>query len=297
MNDIQKIIQQTCIEKGIDFKLVSKDWITILKKGNKIKYIVGYKFPLNDQAVSKICDDKYALYEVMKQFDIPMAEHYIVFNKYNKEEIIEYARKYNYNMVIQNNVGTCGRDMYHVDNEQELFLRINELLNKDHAINISPYYKIKTEYRVIMLKNKVELVYGKKKPVVTGDGCKSIYELLCEFNKNYFEKIECTENLKRVLSKNEQYEYNWQFNLSKGSMPFFVEDKNKLKKLKEMAKDISSKLGVNFASVDLIEVEDGSIMLLEVNSGVMMKNFCNIFENGKLITKRICSKVLDEMFR
>ena len=64
----------------------------ILEKDHNFKYIVGYKFPLNNQAVGRICDDKYALYEVMKESDIPVAEHYIVFNNYDKTKIIEYCK-------------------------------------------------------------------------------------------------------------------------------------------------------------------------------------------------------------
>lgn len=297
MNEVQKIIKEICDEKGIKFKLVSKDWISILEKDGKAKYIVGYKFPLNDQSVSKVCDDKYALYEVMKEYNIPMAEHYIVFKGYDKQKVEEYCKKYAFNMVVQNNVGTCGRDMYHVQTKLELFQRLDELLEKEHSINISPFYNIKTEYRTIILKDKAELIYGKRKPTIYGDGKKTKYELLCEFNLKYFSKLDNIGDLKEVLPEGEKFEYNWQFNLSKGAMPFFEEDSKKLEKIKNMAKNVSDKLEISFASVDLMELEDGSLLLLEVNSGVMMKHIINNFENGRLIAKRIYTKVIEEMFK
>lgn len=297
INNVQKIIKEICDEKGISFKLVSDNWIGILEKEDKIKYIVGYKFPLNDQAAGRICDDKYAVYEVMKNYNVPTAEHFIVFDDYDRSKIVEYCKKYGFDMVVKNNQGTCGNDMYHTVNEEDLFDKLDKILVKNHSVSLSPFYDIKTEYRMIVLNDEVELVYGKKKPVVVGDGKKTIYELLCDFNENYFAKYKDDESMKRILEDNEEYEYNWQFNLSKGAMPFFIEDKEKEDILKKRALEIAKILGVTFVSVDLIELYDGSFILLEVNSGVMMNNFSRNLEEGKMIAKRIYTKVIDEMFK
>lgn len=297
MNNVQKIIKEICDEKKINFKLVSKDWIIILQKENKIRYIVGYKFPLNNQAVGKICDDKYALYDTLKQFFIPLAKHYIVFKNYDKKEIMDYAVKYNFDIVIKNNTGTCGNDMFHVENKNDLFSKIDKLLLKNYSISLSPYYDIRCEYRAVILNGNVELIYGKKKPIVFGNGKNTIYELLCEFNKNYFEKITNDEKLNRVLKRNEKYEYNWQFNLSKGAMPFLINDEIKKNKIKNMAESIASILGIVFASIDIIELSDETLLLLEVNSGVMMDNISKNLDNGYLIAKNIYSKAIDLMFK
>lgn len=297
MNNVQKIIKEICEEKGINFKLVSKDWVIILEKGKKIRYITGYKFPLNNQAVSKVCDDKFALYDVIKEFNIPVAEHVILFKNYDKQKILNYCEKYNFKMVVKSNTGTCGNDMFYITKKSELFKKIDKLLNKHYSLSLSPYYDIKTEYRNIVLNNNVELVYGKKKPVVIGDGKSTIYELLCEFNKNYFEKIKNDGKLKKVLKENEVFEYNWQFNLSKGSMPFMIDDNKLVNKLKKLALEITQKLGTSFVSVDIIELTNGELLLLEVNSGVMMDNLSKNLEDGYDIAKNIYSKVIDEMFK
>lgn len=296
LNNVQKIICVICDEKKINCKLVSKDWIFVLQKNNKVRFVVGYKFPLNNQCTGKICDDKFAMYDVLKEFNIPIVEHFIVFNNYNREKITEYCKNYNFNMVIKNNVGTCGNDMFHVENENDLFEKLDELLSKNCSVSLNPYYDIKTEYRIIILDNNAELVYGKKKPIVIGNGKKTIYELLCEFNPNYFISNDKAKNLTKILDKGEIFEYNWQFNLSKGAMPFLIKDQSKTNMLVERAKQITEILGVAFASVDLVELYDGSILLLEVNSGVMMDNISKNFPNGKQIAKRIYSKVIDKMF-
>lgn len=296
MNNMQKIIKEICNEKNINFTLVSNDWIIILEKDNQKRYIIGYKFPLNNQSVGKICDDKYAIYEIMKTFNIPVVEHFIAFNNYNKEEIIDYCQKYNFNVVVKDNCGTCGKNMYHTKNKRELLKRINELLKVTESIVISPYYNIKIEYRNIILNDEIELIYGKKKPIIKGNGKNTIYELLYEFNKEYFRKIS-DKSLNKVLKKGEIYEYNWQFNLSKGSIPFLLENKQKEAILKQMAKNISNIIGTKFASIDIVELEDNRLLLLEINSGVMMDNISVNLENGQNIAKGIYSKAIDEMFK
>lgn len=297
MNNVQKILKEICDELNIKFTLVSKNWVIVMEKEDKVRYVVGFKFPLNDQASSRVCDDKYALYEVMKHFEIPVTEHFIIHKNYKKENIINVCNKYNNDVVIKANLGTCGNDVYHRTDIDSIYEVIDELLIDNYSISLCPYYDIKTEYRSIILNDNVEVVYGKIKPIVIGDGKKTIYELLLDFNNVYFSSVSCNEELSRVLDKDEVYEYSWKFNLSKGAMPFFLEDKEKENTIKKMALEVAKVLGIKFASVDIIELYDGTLLVLETNSGVMMSNFSVNLEEGKDIAKDIYAKVIKEMFK
>ena len=53
----------------------------MLEKDDIKKYITGYKFDLNPQSISNIVDDKYALYEVLKNNNIPVIDHNIIYSK------------------------------------------------------------------------------------------------------------------------------------------------------------------------------------------------------------------------
>lgn len=296
MNNFQNLIRDICKEKNIKFNIVSKDWIMILDNGKKKRYISGYKFDLNDHATGQICDDKYALYDTLKLFNIPVIEHYILFKKYNKEDVLEYAKKYGFNIVIKTNVGTCGNDMYHVTNENDLFIYIDELLSKNSSISICPYYEIKNEYRTIVLNNIPKLSYGKKKPVVIGDGKSTIHELLCKFNNYYFENISGDDKLNKILPLNDVYEYNWQFNLSKGALPYFIDDEELKKTIQNLSIKVSKILNLEFASIDIVQLNTDEFLILEINSGVMMNNFMNIMPNGNDIAKKIYEEAIDKMF-
>ena len=82
-NSFKEIIEQVCDENKIKYKLLSKDWIIMLEKDGKTRYICGYKFDLNGHGIGLITDDKFALYEVLKSKGIPVIEHKIVYNKDN----------------------------------------------------------------------------------------------------------------------------------------------------------------------------------------------------------------------
>ena len=296
MNEMQKLIEEICMEEDISFHLVSKNWIMILEKNDKTRLIAGYKFGLNDHALGLVCDDKYAMYDVLKNYHLPVAEHYIIFPNYSEEQVEEYAKKYQYHLVVKPNEGTCGKDTYQVHTKEELFEKIDKTLKKSYSISISPFYEIKNEYRSIIYKDKIELFYGKQRPIVEGDGEKTIYELLCDFNPKYFEKKKEDENLKRILEKGEIYEYGWQHNLSRGAIPFYVEENETKQKIEELALKVAKRLNIKFASIDIIELTNGEIMVLEINSGVMMENFAKIMENGKEIAKKIYRKAILDLF-
>lgn len=295
MNYVQSVIKQICEEKGIEFNLVSKDWIIVLKKNEKIRFISGYKFGLNNQASSIICDDKYALYDTLKLLNIPIIEHKIVFRNYNKDDVLEFFIKHNKNIVIKSNTGTCGSGIYHVERIEDLFRSIDSLLINNYSISLCPFYNIKNEYRTIILDGNVEFFYGKKRPIVYGDGIQTIKELLCDFNYNYFVNINDSD-LNRVLGKDEKYVYSWQHNLSRGSIPF--EEKNEVLKdnIQSLALKAFNLLNLRFASVDIIELESGEILILEINSGVMIDKYAKCMKNGEDDCKKIYSKAIDLMF-
>ena len=297
MNTIQNLIKNICDEEEIHFQLVSKNWIMILEKDGITKFVAGYKFGLNDHALGLVCDDKYAIYDVLNAFHLPVCEYFIVFHNYDPKKIQEYASKYQYHMVVKVNEGTCGNDMYQVYSEEEMFQRIDELLIKSYSISICPFYEIKNEYRSIIYHDSIELFYGKRRPVVVGDGVKTIYELLLEFNPHYFSKMIDHSDLDVVLEKGSAYSYGWQHNLSKGAMPFYVEDSDIKTCVQELAMKVAKKLDLKFASVDIVELENGDIKVMEVNSGVMMDNFMKTMEGGEEVTKEIYRKVLLDLFK
>ncbi len=299
-----KIIKEICLDKGINYSLLSRDWITMLEYKGKTGFISGFQFSLNDHALGNIMDDKYALYEVLRKKNISVAEHHILFKNTN---INDYAEGYNNTIkvkdffhkhkpiVIKANTGSCGINVFKVNKEEEIEPIVNQLFEHNHSISYCPYYDIKNEYRMIVIDGEVELIYKKVKPVVIGNGKDTIRTLLIDFNNHFFMDKLNDKEYDRVLDKDEVYEYDWRFNLSRGasaSLDISNEIKEELLNIKNQ---ICSSLNIGFASIDIIET-DNELRVLEINSGVMTENIIEIIDNGKEIVRNIYSKAIDKMF-
>ncbi len=197
-----KIIKEICLDKGINYSLLSRDWITMLEYKGKTGFISGFQFSLNDHALGNIMDDKYALYEVLRKKNISVAEHHILFKNTN---INDYAEGYNNTIkvkdffhkhkpiVIKANTGSCGINVFKVNKEEEIEPIVNQLFEHNHSISYCPYYDIKNEYRMIVIDGEVELIYKKVKPVVIGNGKDTIRTLLIDFNNHFFITISISD--------------------------------------------------------------------------------------------------------
>ena len=113
-----KIIIELCKEMNINVKKLSYDWILELSKDEKVYHIVGNNFDLNSESSGKIACDKYATYEVLKNANIPIIEHTMLFNpkkrsEYTSEEenrkILLNEHNKNEILVIKPNNGFCGK--------------------------------------------------------------------------------------------------------------------------------------------------------------------------------------------
>ena len=166
MKDYNEIIEEICKEENIRLTMFQRKWFKILEKNNNTRYIVGYKFSLNNQGISNIMDDKGLFHDLLSYKKIPIIIHHIIFKKYNKEDIINLFNKYQKKVIIKGNIGTCGKEVYKITDEERLFEIINKLLETQYSISLCPYYDIINEYRVIVLDNEIRLIFGKIKPFI-----------------------------------------------------------------------------------------------------------------------------------
>ena len=306
-NNFKEIIKEICTEDNIKYKFLSKDWVIMLEKDGKTRFIYGYKFDLNSHGIGLIADDKYALYEVLKSKNIPVIEHKIVYNKMNNldyaigcntyEYVKEYFEKNNNNIVIKPNDGTCGKNVFNVTDVNEIDIVLDKIFLKNYSISMCPFYKIKHEYRAIMLDGENKLLYTKYLPIVTGDGNKTIRQLLLDFNYDYFiDKLEDSK-YDKVLPKNKTFEYNWKFNLSQGSIAKKLNDKVLQDRLIKIAKQVCKEINLKFGSIDIIETTNNELLVLEVNSGVMLENYIRLNPNEYIYAKDIYRNAIKNLFK
>ncbi|MDY4237347.1 MAG: hypothetical protein SOX86_05050 [Bacilli bacterium] len=310
MKNLQRIIKQIALENDLSYEVLSCDLVIKLTKGNKIRYINGYKFGLNSHSLGLILDDKYATYELLNSLGISVCKHHILFrptnhNSYAKnynsfDYCYDLFLKYNKNVILKVNNGTCGDGVYHITTKKELKKIYNHLLKYNFSISLCPYYDIKNEYRVILLNNEIKIMYGKINPVVIGNGKDKLIDLLKDFNINYFgykTNLKKNINYNKVLKKDEKFIYDFKYNLSKGSIITEDIDKETKSIISKMAKDVSKKINLGFGSIDIIKTNDDKYYVLEINSGVMIENYIKLTSDGFKKAKKVYEEAVLEMFK
>lgn len=310
MKNLQRIIKQIALENDLSYEVLSCDLIIKLTKGNKIRYINGYKFGLNSHSLGLILDDKYATYELLNSLGISVCKHHILFrptnhNSYAKnynsfDYCYDLFLKYNKNVILKVNNGTCGDGVYHITTKNKLKKVYNHLLKYNFSISLCPYYDIKNEYRVILLNNEIKIMYGKINPVVIGNGKDKLIDLLKDFNINYFgykANLKKNINYNKVLKKDEKFIYDFKYNLSKGSIITEDIDKETKSIISKMAKDVSKKINLGFGSIDIIKTNDDKYYVLEINSGVMIENYIKLTSDGFKKAKKVYEEAVLEMFK
>lgn len=310
MKNLQRIIKQIALENDLSYEVLSCDLVIKLTKGNKIRYINGYKFGLNSHSLGLILDDKYATYELLNSLGISVCKHHILFrpnnhNSYAKnynsfKYCYDLFLKYNKNVILKVNNGTCGDGVYHITTKKELKKIYNHLLKYNFSISLCPYYDIKNEYRVILLNNEIKIMYGKINPVVIGNGKDKLIDLLKDFNINYFgykTNLKKNINYNKVLKKDEKFIYDFKYNLSKGSIITEDIDKETKSIISKMAKDVSKKINLGFGSIDIIKTIDDKYYVLEINSGVMIENYIKLTSDGFKKAKKVYEEAILEMFK
>ena len=273
MNTFYEIIKKIGKELGIKVTFLSDNWTIVLEKDGKVHYITGYQFDLNHHAIGNIMDDKGLFFDLLKYNNIPIIEQYVIFSDYDRTKVIKYFNNHNKEIIVKANISNAGKEVFKVNDEKSLFDIINKLLKKQYSISLCPYYKIKNEYRVIILNNVIRVIFGKTKPIVIGDGKKSIKELALECSNYYLNHEEHIINPNYIPSLGEKVELSFKFNLSSGGKSFVdipIDLKNKISNLALL---VTEKLNITFASVDIINTFDNKLLVMEANSGVTMNKF------------------------
>ena len=304
------------------------------EKGRKVKHIIGYSFPINNYTGAQLCKDKAAASNIMKSNQIPHIRHRIFLNpqlwrlvasKRRVENIHAFAEKHHYDLVVKPKEGTGGADVSHVKNGRDLELAINTLFNKSIDVVLCAFKKIHIEYRVLILNDEAQLIFQKEPPFVSGDGSKSLGELITQYlsqldarrSQTIIKNMDPSLFTSKVIPpSNEKVYLHWKHNLGQGASCDIIggkvyygeisehtEETSPLKlKLVDLAQRTTRALDVNFASVDIVEVVDETnpdkkLRVMEVNSGVMMDNLISQKgELGKNIALKIYTKAIEAMF-
>jgi glutathione synthase/RimK-type ligase-like ATP-grasp enzyme len=229
------IVKDYAERTNITFQGFSDEWVLRLSKGDLLRWIVGYKFDLNQSAAGELAQDKVATYTALQAAGVAAIPHYLVRSLPHElihikglHEVLKDQR-----VVAKPLEGTGGRDVELFDSADAALAMIRG--SGEPAWALSPHYDIQAEYRLIMLDEACLLTYEKTQPTMRSE--------------------------LRI------------FNLGFGAVAADLEDEELRGELLAIAKRVMRATGLRLAAVDIAKLPDGSLYVLEVNDGISMEHY------------------------
>jgi len=159
-----RMLRRICQSNGIAIDSFSDDWIHELTKDAVTGKIIGYKFGLNDSAAASIAQDKVATYQLLTRHGIKAVPHFLARTKVASAG--EWKQQnWDKGIVAKPLVGTSGHGvrLFGALDEAETYMAESGI----EAWAVSPYMKLISEVRFIVLDGEVLLQY-QKIPVLRG---------------------------------------------------------------------------------------------------------------------------------
>lgn len=254
-------------------------------KDEKILTIYQYYFDNNLSGTVQVCRDKEATSLLLTAQGVPNVVHRSFATPLSStisqkeetsdflEKILDYSTHFNFKVVCKPLSEANGRDVYFCNTKKDLIYSVSQLMSQKENICISPFFPALLEYRVFMLNGQPELVYKKVRPYIIGNNKDTIYVLflkkiqkLKNIPVSYF-NVDILNN-SYIPKKGEIITLMKQHNLSHGAQACFDIPKELICKLHDLGTATAAALNISFCSVDILEAEDGSLKVIEVNPGI-----------------------------
>lgn len=172
-----KCLISACNELEISFDLIHPDDDMLRIDLGRKYYFIHCATPLNRQDVARVCLDKDYTYKLLKnRLNMPETQSFLDPNytefkdqiKYDSVELIKnkIVEQFGFPVIVKMNSGSRKRNVYKCNNADEVKTALTNIYNKasknyDYIALAQEMIRIYEEYRVVVLKGKIELVYKK----------------------------------------------------------------------------------------------------------------------------------------
>lgn len=247
-----QLIERACKELGIQCTWLSDYWIAELVKGEKRAYMYGYNFSLNNTAVSRILDDKAATSEVLLRQGVSAIHHHII------------------RPMPSRATSDVANDVLAIVQFPLVLKPSNStggddvLRCEDHTELIAAVDSLRTRFPELAVSDFHVIAHEYRVIILDGQ------PQLC------FEKIRTQ---------------GWRHNLGQGAQPAIISDVALQAKLTDLAASAMKAAQARLGAVDIVEI-DGTYLVLEINSGIMLSHFSRHDQKHAEISERIYNAIL-----
>jgi glutathione synthase/RimK-type ligase-like ATP-grasp enzyme len=294
-------VRRLAAERGVEVASFAGDWILRLTRGAWTEHVVGYVFPLNSAGARAVSADKAATAELLAARGVPCVAHHLVLRPDlapyvgsggNWRRLLDLGERHGWDLVVKPNEGTGGEGVVRVRSARELEAAIHDGFARHRALALSPFHEIETEYRAVLLDDEGLLTYAKRRPVVVGDGARSVGVLAEAAGLDA--SLLALDLRGRVPDEGRRVLLDWRHNLQLGSVPRPIDDAATRAEVERLAAAAAGTLGLRFASVDVVETADG-LAVLEANAGVMLEAYARAVPGGPATAQQIYGAALDAL--
>ncbi len=209
------LIQHSVTADGVTFEEISANYLYRAIMNDKSFLMHDVEVGLNNSAAAKVSMSKSGTYATLHHAKVPAVEHFFLMNtnsRFNQTNSIELARKlfdrWNKTVVIKQDNGSQGNNVFKVSTLHELEERLQFLFDREVHASISPYKEATYEYRIVMLNRQPRLFLAKERTtswkhnLISGaksiDVTEHLIPQLSELAKNATEAVElefCTVDI------------------------------------------------------------------------------------------------------
>lgn len=255
---LPQAVEAACKAQGIAYAAFSDNWILRLQRGGEQHWVYGYKFDINPIAASLIAQDKVATYLVLQAAGVPALRHVLV--RSLLETPIDHAAVLaalpSGAAVLKPLTGTGGRGVVRYDTAEQALVAAEA--SSEPGLALSPLVQIASETRCLVLDGEVLLAYEKQAVNGAGDFA--------------------------------------QHNMSRGAQIREIAPAEVPERLRAMALQTVQALGLRLAAVDIIRLQDGTEMVLEVNDGCSMEHYARLSPQHRDRAYAIYDQVVRALF-
>lgn len=164
------LIQNSVISDGVSFEEVAPNFLYRAILDDKSFLMHDVEIGLNNSAAAKTAMSKSGTFDTLSYFQVPAIEHIFLMNtnsRFTMSDAFEIAKKrfyqWNENVVLKQDNGSQGNNVYKITTLAELEEKLHYLFNMNVNGVISPYLPSTYEYRIVTLNKEPKLFLAKER--------------------------------------------------------------------------------------------------------------------------------------